>query len=129
MQRLAPKLCREALLRACFFEPTFYKFKGELCEGIQIHADHAGYHHDSSQPYRLALVMLKAVRNVAPKLLVWRDPPYEYEFEKLPIDLLNGSTSVRKWIDNPSAGINELEALLTPSENKWRASTKPYLIY
>lgn len=129
MQRLAPEICRHVSLRPCFFEPTFYKFNGELCEGIQIHADHARYDAKKFQPYRLAVVMLKAVRNLAPELLTWREPPYEYEFEKLPIDLLNGSVSVRKWIDDAKSTIAELEALLTPQEKLWQTRTKPFLIY
>ncbi|HVJ65646.1 MAG TPA: DUF1343 domain-containing protein [Bdellovibrionota bacterium] len=129
MQKLAPNLCRPVSLRACFFEPTFYKYKGELCEGVQIHADHSRYQPDAFQPYRLALLMLKALRRVAPQQLVWRDPPYEYEYEKLPIDLLNGTVKVRQWLDDPRSGMAELEQLLAPGETAWRAKAKKYYLY
>jgi uncharacterized protein YbbC (DUF1343 family) len=129
MKTFAPKVCQHVALRPCFFEPTFYKFKGELCEGIQIHADHAGFNADLFEPYRLALVMLKAVRKVAPKLLKWRDPPYEYEFEKLPIDLLNGTTKVRQWVDDSKSTFEELESLLAPQELAWKARVKSFYLY
>lgn len=129
MQELAPHWCDSVSLRPCFFEPTFYKFKGELCEGVQIHADHAQFKPDTFQPYRLALLMLKSLRMIDSKLYSWRDPPYEYEYEKLPIDLLNGTTWVREWVDNPQSTVMELEQFLGPQEQAWQQRVQPYLLY
>lgn len=129
MQRLAPEICSHVSLRPCFFEPTFYKYKGELCEGVQIHADHAGYHHEKFQPYRFALLMLKSLRNLSPDLFRWRDPPYEYEYEKLPIDLLNGTTKIRTWVDDAGGTMQDLETLLAPQEKRWKDQIQKFLIY
>lgn len=129
MIRFAPEICAPVALRPCFFEPTFYKFKGELCEGIHVHADHEGYAANKFQPLRLALVMLKAIKKVAPGLMNWREPGYEYDFKNLPVDLLNGTTKLREWVDDKSSTLGDLESVLQPGEKAWREITKPCLIY
>lgn len=129
MRQFAPKWCEHVSLRTCFFEPTFYKYQGQLCSGVQIHADHQGYHPDKFQPYRLALLMLKSLRAVQGDSFAWREPPYEYEFEKLPIDLLNGTKKVREWVDDKRSSAQDLEALLAPQEKQWVDFIKPYYLY
>lgn len=119
------------LLRSFSFEPTFDKFKGELCSGIQIHIDRKDvFQNDKEfQPLRLVTALLKSVRRVQPELLKWRDPPYEYEYEKLPFDLVTGDTSLREWVDNPSSTQQDLENLLLPHEKSWTEERKPFLLY
>lgn len=129
MNSLEPSWCEPVGLRPCFFEPTFYKFKGELCEGVQIHADHEGYQHQKFRPYRLALLMLKSLRKISKDLFLWRQPPYEYEYEKLPIDLLNGTEWVRQWVDDSNASTTDLENFLKPQEDQWSSYVAQSLIY
>jgi uncharacterized protein YbbC (DUF1343 family) len=117
------------LLRPCFFEPTFHKHAGRMCSGLQIHTDGAAYDHARFRPYRLAALLLKAVRLEYPDYAIWRDFAYEYETERLAIDLLSGGTYLREWVDDPAAGPADLEARLEPDEAAWAKSRKPHLLY
>jgi uncharacterized protein YbbC (DUF1343 family) len=117
------------VLRNCWFEPTFHKHAGELCSGIQIHTDNQRYRHDRFRPYRIAALLLKAVRLEYTDYAIWRDFPYEYETERLAIDLLSGGTFLREWVDDPAAGPEDLEARLVPDERAWEEGRKPFLLY
>ena len=116
-------------LREMFYEPTFHKFKGELVAGLQVHADDMFYDPSRAQPYRLMAAFFRGVRRVHPKFDLWRKPPYEYETEKRPIDLISGSTFLREWVDNLSASADEFEAYLRPHEEEWREESQRYFIY
>jgi uncharacterized protein YbbC (DUF1343 family) len=84
-----------ARFRAAFFEPTFHKHAKTLCGGCQIHVtDRRAF-----QPMRVAVEMLAEFKREAPREKIWRDPPYEYEHVKPPIDILYGSDRLRKGID------------------------------
>ena len=60
---------------------------------------------------------------------MWRDFPYEYEFGKLAIDVINGSPLLREWVDDASAAPGDLDALTKPDERDWEEQRKPYLLY
>ncbi len=83
------------VFRPLSFEPTFQKHAGRLCGGAQIHVTDRGAY----RPVRTAVEILAAVRAVAPDALSWNPPPYEYEAEKLPIDILAGGTDLRESVD------------------------------
>ena len=88
-------------LRPCWFEPTFHKHAGKLCAGVQIHVEDAGYYdHDAFRPWRLQALAFKALRQLRPDYELWRDFPYEYERDRLAIDLINGSELLRHWVDD-----------------------------
>ncbi len=81
--------------RACHFEPTFQKHAGELCGGAQLHVtDRAAF-----RPVMTAVAVLRAAKDLAPGEFAWRQPPYEYETEKMPIDILWGSDVLRKGLE------------------------------
>lgn len=111
MQRLAPHWLAGCRLRPCWFEPTFHKHAGELCAGVQIHVDDPAYDHHAFRPWRLMALAFKALRRLRPDYPLWRDFPYEYEYERLAIDLINGSPLLREWVDDPEAGPGDLEAI------------------
>jgi len=117
------------LLRSCWFEPTFHKHVGKLCSGLQIHTDSHAYRHERFKPYRIAALLLKSVRLEYPDYPLWRDFPYEYETERLAIDLLTGGTFLREWVDDPTAGPADLEARLVPDETAWTRDRQPFLRY
>jgi uncharacterized protein YbbC (DUF1343 family) len=117
------------ILRPCHFEPTFHKHAGRLCSGIQIHTDNAVYEHDRFRPYRIAALLLKAIRTEYPDYEIWRDFPYEYETERLAIDLLTGGTLLRDWVDDTGATPDDLEARLQVDERAWREERAPYFLY
>jgi len=85
-----------AVLRPLYFEPTFQKHAGRLCGGAQIHVTDPVIF----RPVRTTLEILTAVRRLAPEVLSWNPPPYEYETEKLPIDILAGGPGLRIAVDS-----------------------------
>jgi len=129
MSALRPDWLEGCLLRTCWFEPTFHKHAGRLCSGIQIHTDNDGYRHHGFRPYRIAALVLKAVRSQYPDYEIWRDFPYEYETERLAIDLLSGGTFLRDWVDDPEAVPADLEARLADDERAWTEVRSPFLLY
>lgn len=129
MKSLAPPWMEGAILRSCYFEPTFHKHQKQLCQGFQIHVDHPKYDHRRFKPYRLIALFFKAVRLEYPKYEIWRNFPYEYEFERLAIDLINGGPELREWVDDPKSSVEAFEAMLSKDEKSWTDSTRKFLLY
>jgi uncharacterized protein YbbC (DUF1343 family) len=129
MRSLAPEWMRGCRLRDCWFEPTFHKHAGKLCAGVQIHVEDATYNHDSFRPWRLIALALKAIRMIKPDYDLWRNFPYEYEHDRLAIDLINGSELLRQWVDDASATPADLDALAKPDENSWLEERESVLLY
>lgn len=95
-------------LRPIVFEPTSGKWAGESCHGFQIHVtDPATY-----LPYRTSLALLQAVIHLYPEHFRYKDPPYEYEFERLPLDLILGDRTVLERLVQGQA--------IEQMENSWR---------
>lgn len=129
MDKIAPQWLKGCKLRECWFEPTFHKHVGKLCNGVQIHAEGPFYDHSAFQPWRLQSVAFKAIRNLYPDYDLWRDFPYEYEVGKLAFDVINGGPRLREWIDDPSASADDLDVITVPEEKLWEQSIKEHLIY
>lgn len=117
------------LLRRCYFEPTFHKHVGKMCSGIQIHTDNVVYRYEQFRPYRLAALLLKAIRLEYPDYDLWREFPYEYETERLAIDLLSGGTFLREWVDDSAAEPADFDERLKKDEQEWSHIRTPYLLY
>ncbi|BBA32575.1 uncharacterized protein sS8_0610 [Methylocaldum marinum] len=129
MQALAPDWLRGCRLRVCWFEPTFHKHAGKLCEGVQIHVEDAAYEHRAFRPWRLQALALKTIRKLWPDYDLWRDFPYEYEYDRLAIDLINGSELLRQWVDDTAAEPSDLDVLTLPDERSWREEREAVLLY
>ena len=129
MRRLAPEWLRGCRLRECWFEPTFHKHAGKLCAGLQIHAEEPLYEHEQFRPWRLVALAFKALRTLRPDYALWRDFPYEYERDRLAIDLINGGEALREWVDDAAAGPGDLEALAAADERAWQAERKAIALY
>lgn len=123
MAALAPEWLAGCRLRECWFEPTFHKHVGKLCHGLQIHLDDPAYGHDRFKPWRLQALAFKAIRGLRPDYPLWRDFPYEYEHDRLAIDLINGGPLLREWVDDPAAEPGDLDALARADETAWSGST------
>ena len=119
MHDLAPRWTEGCCLRECWFEPTFHKYSGQLCAGIQIHVEDQCYQHQAFRPWRLMALAFKAIRRLYPDYELWRDFPYEYEYDRLAIDLINGGEALRRWVDDPAAMPEDLEQLAAADEQKW----------
>lgn len=129
MERLAPAWLTGSALRECWFEPTFHKHQGKLCNALMIHAEGPFYDHEAFRPWRLQALAFKAVRNLCPDYPIWRDFPYEYEFDRLAIDVINGGPALREWVDDPAALPGDLDVLAGRDEAAWRESVADLLIY
>ena len=129
MQRLAPQWLQGCRLRECWFEPTFHKHAGTLCAGLQIHVEDGAYDHAAFRPWRLMALAFKALRQLRPDYALWRDFPYEYEVERLAIDVINGSELLRQWVDDPEASPDDLETLAGTDEAAWRAEQEAVTLY
>ncbi|KHK91304.1 exo-beta-N-acetylmuramidase NamZ family protein [Novosphingobium malaysiense] len=129
MERLAPEWLGGAALRECWFEPTFHKHAGMLCNALMIHAEGPFYAHQAFRPWRLQALAFKAIRNLCPDYPLWRDFAYEYEFDRLAIDVINGGPALREWVDDAAAHPGDLDAIATRDEAAWRASIEDLLIY
>jgi len=130
MRSLAPQWLRGCRLRPCYFEPTFHKHVGKLCAGFQVHVEDAAYYdHTAFKPWRLFALAFKALRRLRPDYGIWRDFPYEYELGKLPIDVINGSDLLRRWVDDRAAMPADLDALAEPDEAAWIRERAAVLLY
>ncbi|MFP4522505.1 MAG: DUF1343 domain-containing protein, partial [Fibrobacterota bacterium] len=95
------KVFEEKDLPGCVFRetgfiPVFDKFSGELCRGFQIHITDQ----DSFLPLLTGMTVISEIRKMYPSDFKWVDPPYEYEYEKMPIDILTGSSLFRETVDS-----------------------------
>jgi uncharacterized protein YbbC (DUF1343 family) len=129
MRRIAPQWLNGCTLRPIWFQPTFHKHVGELCGGVFIHAEGAGYDHTAFRPWRLQALAFKAIRTLRPDYPLWRDFPYEYEFDKLAIDVINGGPGLREWVDNHNAAPGDLDAIARPDETAWEDERRAALLY
>jgi uncharacterized protein YbbC (DUF1343 family) len=129
MQAFAPDWLEGCVLRDCWFEPTFHKHVGTLCHGVQMHVAGPAYDHEAFRPWRVQALAFKAIRRLYPDYALWRDFPYEYEFGKLAIDVINGGPALREWVDDPASTAADLDALTLPDEAAWLEERKPFLLY
>ena len=129
MDALAPQWLRGCRLRVCWFEPTFHKHAGELCAGVQVHVEDAAYDHDAFRPWRLMALAFKALKLERPDYPLWRNFPYEYERDRLAIDVINGGELLRAWADDAAATPGDLDALAAADEAQWREAREEILLY
>ena len=129
MQRLAPDWLAGAALRECWFEPTFHKHASKLCNALMIHAEGEFYAHHAFRPWRLQALAFKAIRLLYPDYPIWRDFAYEYELDRLAIDVINGGPALREWVDDAAATPHDLDVMTSPDEAAWVAMVRPHLLY
>jgi uncharacterized protein YbbC (DUF1343 family) len=129
MQALAPQWLGGCRLRDCWFEPTFHKHMGKLCNGVQIHAAGPGYDHTAFKPWRVQALAFKAIRRLYRDYPLWRDFDYEYEHGKRAIDVINGSPLLREWVDDTAATPGDLDTLAIPDEQAWASERQAHLLY
>ena len=129
MRAFAPQWLNGCTLREIWFEPTFHKHVHQLCHGVHIHAEGPSYDHDAFQPWRIQALAFKAIRRLYPEYDLWRDFPYEYEFGKLAIDVINGGPALREWVDAPDSTPEQLDAMTLADEKDWLQKRAQYLLY
>lgn len=131
MHRLAPDWLAGCKLRPAWFEPTFHKHAGQLCEGFQIHAEHAFYDPAVFKSWRVTALTFKAIRSLYPDYELWRGLDFKYEYtEGHPaIDIINGSDELRLWVDDPRASPEDLDQQLEKDLSAWRDASHPFHLY
>ncbi len=129
MQRYAPEWLTGCALRECWFEPTFHKHAKTLCSGLMIHAEGAFYDHPAFRPWRLQALAFKAIRTLYPEYPLWRDFPYEYEYDRLAIDVINGGPVLREWVDDRASAPGDLDAQAAADEAAWLDETRSIRFY
>lgn len=131
MARLAPDWLAGCAIRECWFEPTFHKHQGKLCNALMIHAEGQFYEHEAFRPWRLQALAFKAVRNLYPDYPIWRGKDFKYEYTEdvLAIDVINGGPALREWVDDSAATPHDLDALAANDEAAWIAEVREHLLY
>jgi uncharacterized protein YbbC (DUF1343 family) len=113
-----------AFFRPAVFEPTFQKHAKRTCGGCQIHVtDRAAF-----KPVLTGAALIHMFRKFDPQQFAWRQPPYEYEHDKLPIDILAGSDGLRRQIEAGLAPQRIAESW-RDDEEEFRQLRQPYLLY
>jgi uncharacterized protein YbbC (DUF1343 family) len=113
-----------AYLRPAVFEPTSNKWQATPCNGFQIHVtDPARF-----RPYATSLHLLQAVIANHPDQFEWKPPPYEYEFERMPIDLIIGDREIRRRLESLEP-VEAIEADWQPALNRFIAVSKDFRRY
>jgi uncharacterized protein YbbC (DUF1343 family) len=110
--------------RPARFTPTFHKWAGRLCGGVQIHVTDV----KRFKPYLTGLGVIAAARRVGRRGFAWRRPPYEFERRKLPIDILCGTDAIRKAIER-GRPLGEIERAWAPGLMAWKRRRARYLMY
>jgi uncharacterized protein YbbC (DUF1343 family) len=110
--------------RPAIFEPTFQKHARTTCGGCQIHVTSR----QEFAPVKAGVSLLREFYGAAPNEFKWRDPPYEYEHDKMPIDILAGSPSLREQIER-QVPLEEIVASWRLGEAEFEATRRPYLLY
>lgn len=101
-------------LRELYFEPTFHKFSGRLCAGVQIHVtDRTAF-----KPAITGVAVISSIRRLYPEEFGWKQPPYEYVYDKLPFDVISGGSAVREQIE---AGVS-----MAVIEEGWREALERF---
>lgn len=106
------------------FRPTFQKWPGQECRGFFLWV----YDSETFKPYRTALKLIQATRTLYPEDFFWKAPPYEYETERMPIDLLIGDQAIRQALE-AGESITDLEASWQDGLNKFLRLRQEYLLY
>ncbi|HXK61096.1 MAG TPA: DUF1343 domain-containing protein [Acidobacteriota bacterium] len=110
--------------RPVHYIPTFHKWSGTMIGGVQIHVlDRNAY-----RPFLTGLALLMAYRELGEDQFRWNDPPYEYEYEKLPIDILFGNGTIRQSIERGDS-LEQIEASWQEELKAFAEKRERYLLY
>lgn len=121
---LPPEAIAGCYLQEVLFRPTFHKWVGEICRGFMIHIlDHRVYH-----PYFTTIFLLRAIIEIHGEQFAWRNPPYEYEYEKMPIDVILGDSSLKSKIEK-GADLFEIKERWVEELKDFLEWRRLYLLY
>jgi uncharacterized protein YbbC (DUF1343 family) len=110
--------------RPAYFRPTFQKYAGVMCGGVQVHV----LDRSSFEPYLAGISTIAAVNTLYPESFAWREPPYEYEYQKLPIEILCGGKGLPELMEK-GARPPEIRSTWQQDEALFIEQRKPFLLY
>lgn len=110
--------------RPLCFQPTFQKYAGEICAGCQMYI----IDRNKFKPFKTGVAILKTIHDLYPDNFKWKEPPYEYETEKMPIDILAGTDRLRNDIERGES-LNNMEEWWREELKKFQKPRKDYLLY
>lgn len=110
--------------RPAYFQPTFHKHSGKLCGGLQLHVTDRKVF----KPYLSGIAILYAIYRLYPKDLEWKQPPYEYVEDRLPIDIIFGTDSIRRQIEQGQS-LQEIEEAWSKPLSEFMEKRVEYLLY
>ena len=111
-------------LRQVCFEPTSGKWAGTPCQGFHIHVTDR----DAYKPYLTSLILVREITAAHPDAFQFKAPPYEYEYDRLPMDLILGSRSLRESLES-GTDPKELEARWKPELDRFIGRSSPFYMY
>ena len=112
------------VFRPAHFQPTFHKFAGKMCGGLQLHVTDR----DSFKPVITAVAIITRIRQLYANEFEWKQPPYEYVYDRLPFDVIAGSSRLREQIEL-GATAAEIEASWRDGIGEFTAMRAGYLLY
>jgi uncharacterized protein YbbC (DUF1343 family) len=124
VERLMAENLPGVVFRPLSFQPTFNKFAGEVCGGVQIHVTDRS----SFKPFLTGAAIISAIRSLYPDKFGWKRPPYEYVFDKLPFDVIAGASQLRQQIEIGTS-LAEIEMSWQPSLDRFVERRREYLLY
>jgi uncharacterized protein YbbC (DUF1343 family) len=107
-----------------YFKPEFSKYAGEICEGILVHVEDFIEFRSFAVYYEI----IRLIRRFYPQEFAWKEPPYEFEYRRLPIDMINGSDSIRLALES-DVPFRELEAGVDEEILAFRYAAEESLLY
>ena len=110
--------------RPAYFEPAFQKWAGKMCGGVQIHVTGR----EAFEPYLTGVAVISEARTLYPESFEWRNPPYEYEWEKMPIEILSGGKGIPRMIQNETA-LGQIRESWQKDVASFLRRRNPYLLY
>ncbi|MDQ6651374.1 MAG: DUF1343 domain-containing protein [Acidobacteriota bacterium] len=110
--------------RSCIFRPTFQKHAGTSCGGVQIHV----IERDAFEPVMTGIAMVKLAHDMYPAEFLWKEPPYEYVYDRNPFDVIAGTSSIREGIERGSS-IEAIQKSWICNLDAFVDLRKPYLLY
>jgi uncharacterized protein YbbC (DUF1343 family) len=112
-------------VRPVCFRPTSDKWAGTRCGGVALHV----WQPRAVRSYATTVALLASVRRLWPQTPLWRMPPYEYELDRMPIDILHGSSDLRLRLDAGIPDPQQLDDLVAVDHQQWRSRVAPFLLY
>ncbi len=129
LKKNASEALKGCFIRQVIFQPTFHKHAGIPTPGFEIITEGEFYNPSLFKPYLLISAILKAIHQLQPELELWTTPPYEYEYEKTPVDVITGGTTFREWVESEKSTIGEMSEWIDRDIKKWKDDVKIYYLY